>query len=303
MGKEKFLDLGASLGENFVSGLDSGKEDPGVAFLNGSVTTVFAASNQALATTANVTNGVSNTMNTMLNTYQNFNELVNTVSQIDLNQYKTAIKNTAMQVFETQVKDYSKQKIKQVEQEMMAMPAYFAQRTAYWTGVYSKGGVSEFLAMMMAPVDKKMLEEDDKELRDNFKKRMTEIKEKTQAITYVVTTTTKLADEAVESTLTYIKAGPQFVEKNLNKYLNLAIKPVQKEIDKKVDEMIKEGYKASDEAAKSLGKIAGDKITNKLKQQAEKQKAKVEMAKVTVISFAKAALDLVMKMALALVGG
>lgn len=299
----KLLDLGQTLGDNVISGWDSGAQDPGVAFLNGEVTTVFAAGNQMLSSTANAVNMVSGQMNTLMNTYNNFNELLDTASQLDLNQYKEVIKTTAMNILKAEVKDYSQEKIKQMTSEMTSVVTYFATRTAYWTGVYSKGGVSEIMALMMSPVDTKQMDESKDNIKNDFTKKITEIKAKTQAITDVVTSTTKMADEAISSTLTYMKAGPKFVETNLNKYLNLAIKPVQKEIDKKVAEMVKQAYDASEEAAKSLGKIAGDKVTNKLKQQAEKQKAKIEMAKVTVISFAKAALDLVKKLALSLIGG
>ena len=305
---DKLLDLGAILGESVLAGWDSGTPDPGVAFLQGKATSVFAAGEQALDKVTNITNSVANQISNASALHDSFSEqgkqLKDAISNIDYEEYGRVIYDTTIDILKKEVWEYAKQRIKDVKEDVEnAATSYLAQRTAYWTGVYSKGAVSEILADMMSPVDTKMQKEAEDKTNNAFKERVAQIKEKAAAVTQVVDSTISMAQEAISSTLTYIQAGPKFIETNLNKYLKLTINPVKEQIDEQLGEMINDVYGAADENAEQLGKAAGDKVTEKLKSIAEKQKAKIEKAKVTVVSFAKGLLDLVKKKALALIGG
>lgn len=296
---EKLLDLGKTLGANVVAGWDSGTPDPGVAFLQGATTKVSS-------TVQNAMGAVSGTMNNAadaLNLYNAGNQLIQTASQLDYKEYAKVIKDAAMKILKEEISDYAKEKYRQLSTEITtASTTFLAQRTAYWTGVNTKVSVSELLAGMLSPVDK-MLENQAKSSTNNaLKEQLSNIKEKASAVMGVVDSAMSAAETGISSALTYMDKGPKFVETTLNKYINLAITPIKKQIDQQVESIIDEAYKTSEDAANKLGSLAGMKATSAAKSAAEKQKANIEKAKVTVVQFAKGALDLVKKKALALIG-
>ena len=301
---EKVLDLAKTLGEGVVAGWDVGTPDPGVAFLQGKTTSMFTFVENGLNNVANAANNISNKINAAGNLKDSANQLTTTLSEIDYEEYKKTIKETAKKIYEKEIKEYAKDQQKYITDEIQtASTSYLASRTAYWTTTYSKGSVSELLAAMLSPVDDKIKNEGEEETKNRLKERVNEIKEKTAAISDVVDTTMAMAQEAIDTTLTYIQAGPKFIETTMNKQIKLILEPVKERIAVETENIINDVYNANDEVAHQLGQAAGDRITAELKRIAEQKKAKIEKAKITAISFAKSALDLVRKKALALLGG
>ena len=295
--KEKLIDFGKLLGAEAVEAWESACPDPGVQFLQGASTSVLSASGAAL-------DSVAGSLDTVTDLIDGGSALVSAVQTVDYKQYAKVIKNAAIDAFNTQVVEYGKQRMQEAGQEIAAIgTTYFPQRITYWTATCSKVTLSDILADLMQPMDEKCLRAAEDSTKNGFADQMTGLSEKVGSVNSLLGSASDLALEGISESLSCLDAGPQYLESNLNKYLNLAIKPIQKEIDANLEAALEEGYKNADAAAEAIGRGIAEKTIGELKSKAQEKKADIDKVKITVVSFVKSALDLVKKMALALIGG
>ena len=300
---EKLIEISSIVGGSVLAGWDQNKTNPGATFLNGMSTSVFAASD-AVSTTANVAiDNLTNNINAPQQLYSTGQELITTVQNYNYAETAKTIKNAVINYIKDDLGTFTQDTTKKISTEMTtAFSTYLIQRTAYWTAATSKTSIQDFLSDMMSTSDDAMDKMEEK-LNDATKNEKLEKATSTiGALNAMLSDVVSGAQTGMDSILKYMNAGPDYIESTINKYLNTVLTPVKKEITKKADDAIAEMYDASETLAKSAGTTAGAKVSEKTKKLAQKQKAKIEKGKITVISFAKSALDLVTKKAMALIG-
>lgn len=296
--KDKALDFSKMLGAEALDAWESACPDPGAQFLQGASTSVLGPTSMVLDDAAAQLDTASALVGSSV-------ELYNTATSLDFSQYASVIKQAAIDMFKTEVKDYFTEKYNEVSAEVLSIgTTYFPQRVAYWTGTFTKTNYVDFLTEMMGePADKKAMREQESALKNSIKDKISDVSAKIGAVKDVVSSASDLALTGIENTITYMQAGPKYVEDNLNKYMKLAITPVQKEIDANLDAALEEGYKAADAAAQKIGYGAAEVVNKGLKFVAQKTKASTKKAMVTIVSFAKSVVEIVKLAALALIGG
>ena len=293
-----------SLGQSVLDGWSAGAVDPGASFLNGEVTTAFAISNRA----ADVSNAAANLMGDMGNAWNSGGQLYDQISNGETwanleKSIKKGVSDAATKAFNDDIVPYSEALAKQIALDSQTCwTTYLAQRTAYWTKVYTQDSITYYLSVLSETIDGKM----DK-MKENEWKILKEdnLKKAAKTVSYIynaVNTATAYIQNGINVALELINAGPEYVESAVTKTINSVLVPAKKELNAIVKDATAEMYKQADKVAKQAGAAAGEKISKGVYNQAKNLKAKTEAGKVTVLATSIAAVKVAEQKAMALLG-
>lgn len=302
-------DFAKQLGETAFNSLQDQRINSGGSFMAGGATTLFAASNNVISAGEQAMGAISYNSNNVISSIQAGQSLLNTVTNSEYwNQYADFGKEMAKKIEDSVVKFVSedikkiaKEKKDELIQTSSQMATYLVSRTAYWTGANTMS-FSDILAMFTKDQKSEQDKEDEKENKQKLQNTISQIKETANSVTKIANDSTALVRDGITQITAYIQNGPKWIESNTNKLIKQIDKTIKGQIDSYTALAIEMGYDTIESLAKKAGAWAGEKANKILEAKARKMQAKIEKAKETAISFAKAALQLVKQKAMALIG-
>lgn len=295
------------LGSAVWDGLNSVKVSPAANFMNGVATTVFTAGNDILDKVDYVTgiaediqNGGSfmqtlgdqaytGIMNTAL--VSSGTNLYNTVTNIDLNVYKDAIVKMSQKIVKQNLEVFYKNETDKLHNAMLDMPGYIVRRTAYWTTANIKS-VAELTQELTKNIEDKQKDDSKKDEENRTKAKILEVKNTIGEIKDKYSYTIDSVVYGVDTITQYIQNGPEWIEKNLNKYIvNGVLTPTENWITKKVNDGISMVYGFADSMAENLGKKAAELINRAAKWAVQKALMLALKLKQFALNLAKSVLE------------
>lgn len=278
------FDLSKVCGATTFSQLENVQEQPAAQFLKGQATSAFAS---ATALTNSAIHAKS---------------AITMASNIDYSYLKTRIKESTEDYVKQRLEALGKKKREELTNKAMSLATYVATRTTYWTTYYTKDMLKEAKEALLNDQDKAQENAQKEERKKEQKQKIADLKQKTAYITQKIQYTTALINENVTNITNYITAGPSWIEKNIQKTIDKTLNTAEKEIDKLVDKGYEEAEKFFDSKAEEAGQRAAAATAKALKDKTAKALSKANKSKVTAITYAKAALQLVKQKAMALIG-
>lgn len=310
-GKLENYDLKKELGESFWNGMNMIKVSPATSFINGAATNVFTKANATLDKAEQIQSSIGNIQTTLSNG-GSFGEVVanqlgtaamgnpavaaganlyNTVSNVDLNVYKNAVMNFAQKIVGEELKNYCEIETGKLGNAILSMPGYVVQRTSYWTVTYIKS-VAELTSELVCSIEDVQSDNMKKFEIEQTKEKILQAKNTIGAVKDMYAYTVGSVADGVNSITQYIQNGPEWIEKNLTKYIkNVVLTPVEKWMTKQIDSSVREIYTFADGIAQALAMKAAEVINKAAKWAIQKALILAQKLKLFALNIAKSLLE------------
>jgi len=292
-----------TLSEDLTQQLDAIKIDVSENFLNGIDTSPFSSFNTIGSGASNLAIGAISSgeqiLGTAANVQNSLNSIIGAWSNVDL---KQELVDKIMEFIMDEVKSYTEEKLDQLVSETTSLATFGVERITYWTSYYMKGELDKVVQNFYNDPNEAAEKDQMNNEKSSMQEKVQNTLAKAQDIKNKITEYTDKINTVVDDVTSVLSAGPQYIVKTVNNVYNMYVPPLKSQLDQMIEKNIEEARKAIEKSAETAGKWTAQQTAKATQKMTEALLKKAAEAKVTAISFAKAALEWALNMVKSLTG-